>query len=316
LTRLTEDLLDVSRFTSGLFQLRLVRCTLGDVVERAAATMHSLVQRRGQSLVVSVPDKALSVLADAARLEQVVVNLLGNAVKYGNSGGSIWLTLEQEADMAVLRVRDDGIGIAPELLPRIFDLFSQAKQSLDRSDGGLGVGLCLVQRLVEQHQGSVEVFSTVGVGSEFVVRLPLLAERVEQPQLPVVPNHDAVRVERSVRILIVDDNVDAAESLRTLLQASGHVVRVAHDGAAGITLARTHQPQVVLLDIGLPLLDGYEVAKRLRQEAGLANVVIVAVTGYGNARDRDMSASAGFDHHLLKPVNLEALEYIIAVAIS
>jgi len=316
LTRLIEDLLDVSRFTSGMFQLRLDRCSVRHIVERAAATTQSLAQRRGRSLLVSMPAEDLFIRADVARLEQVVVNLVNNAVKYSNAGGTIWLTVELEDDMAVLRVRDDGIGIAPELLPRIFDLFSQAEQSLDRSEGGLGVGLSLVRRLVEQHQGSIEVFSTLGVGSEFVVRLPLIAARVEQPPLPMMPTHAVGRVDRSVRILIVDDNVDAAESLGLLLQDAGQEVWLAHDGTVALTLAVEHSPQVILLDIGLPLLDGYEVAKRLRQQAGRSSVVIVAVTGYGHARDRAMSASAGFDHHLVKPVDLTALQHILDTVID
>jgi len=312
LTRLVEDLLDVSRFTTGLFQLRLDRCTIGQIVERAVTTTQSLVLQRGHSLLVSVPPQDLMLHADAARLEQVVVNLLQNAAKYSDAGGNIWLTVEKDGDMAVLRVRDTGIGIAPELLPRIFDLFSQDAQSLDRSDGGLGVGLCLVRRLVEQHHGSIEVFSTVGRGSEFVVRLPLIAERVEQPPQPAIPMLDTLRLEHRIRILIVDDNIDAAESLGMVLQAAGQDVWLAHDGETALAVAMAHPPHVVLLDIGLPLLDGYEVAKRLRRQQGLADVVIVAITGYGHERDRDMSASAGFNHHLLKPVDLTAVLNILA----
>ena len=308
LTRLVEDLLDVSRFTTGVFQLRLDRCAIGQIVERAVTTTQSLVLQRGHSLLVSVPAQDLMLHADAARLEQVVVNLLHNAAKYSDAGGNIWLTVEKDGDMAVLRVRDSGIGIAPELLPRIFDLFSQDAQTLDRSDGGLGVGLYLVRRLVEQHHGSIEVFSTVGRGSEFVVRLPLVAERIEQPPQPAIPMLDALRLEHRIRILIVDDNVDAAESLGMILRAAGQDVWLAHDGENALAVAMAHPPQVVLLDIGLPLLDGYEVAKRLRRQTGLADVVIVAITGY----DRDMTSSASFDYHLLKPVDLIAMRNIIA----
>ena len=312
LTRLVEDLLDVSRVTTGIFQLRLNTCTFRQIVERAVTTTHALALKRGQSFTVALPAKDLHLMADAARLEQVVVNLLNNAVKYTDAGGGITLTIEEDGDTAVLRVRDTGIGIAPELLPRIFDLFSQAEQSLDRSDGGLGVGLCLVRRLVELHEGSIEVSSTLGYGSEFVVRLPLSAAPFERAPKPSPAKLEKVRVERRVRILLVDDNVDAAASLGMLLTATGHDVWLAHDGQTALAAALAHPPQVVLLDIGLPLLNGYEVAKRLRQQDGLSSVVIVATTGYGHASDRERSASAGFDHHLLKPVDLAAVQKILA----
>ncbi len=312
LTRLVEDLLDVSRFTTGMFRLRLAPCTIGDIVERAVSTTESLVLQRAHSLMVSVPAAELFLLADAARLEQVVVNLLTNAVKYSDAGGSIWVSVERDGDVAVLRVRDTGIGISPALLPRIFDLFSQAEQSLDRSEGGLGVGLCLVQRLVALHLGSIEVSSVVGQGSEFVVRLPLKADRVESLPVPLVLTLDVVRADRTLRILIVDDNVDAAESLGMLLDVAGVEIWLAHDGEAALIMALAHPPDVVLLDIGLPLLDGYEVARRMRLQTGLADVVIVGITGYGHARDRDLSTSAGFNHHLLKPVDLAVVQNILA----
>ncbi|QJR37609.1 response regulator [Gemmatimonas groenlandica] len=316
LTRLVEDLLDVSRVTTGIFQLRLDTCTIRQIVENAVTTTHALALERGQSLTVAIPTKELHLKADAARLEQVVVNLLNNAVKYTDAGGGIWLTVEEDGDVVVLRVRDTGIGIAPELLPRIFDLFSQAEQSLDRSEGGLGVGLSLVRRLVELHEGSIEVSSTLGYGSEFVVRLPLSAAPVERAPTQSPAKVAPVSVKRRVRILLVDDNVDAAESLGMLLTATGHDVRLAHDGQAALAVALAHPPQVVLLDIGLPLLDGYEVARRLRLQDGLSNVVIVATTGYGHARDRELSTSAGFDRHLLKPVNLAAVQNILSELIA
>ena len=315
LTRLVEDLLDMSRLTTGKFQLRLDACTIQQIVERAVASTQSLVRQRMHSLTVSLPSRDLPLYADAARLEQVIVNLLHNAVKYTDAGGSIWLTVDEHDGKAVVRVRDAGIGIPPELLPRIFDLFSQAEQSLDRSDGGLGVGLCLVRRLVEQHHGSIEVFSTVGHGSEFVVRLPLSADRTEERLREVPVESAAERVAHRVRILIVDDNVDAAESLGMVLQAIGHDVRVVYDGETALRAALADPPQVVLLDIGLPRLDGYEVAKRLRQQVGLSHVVIVAVTGYGQASDRERSRGAGFDHHLLKPVDLASVQSILATAV-
>jgi CheY-like chemotaxis protein len=289
---------------------------MNQIIERAAETTHSLVQQRGLQLTVSLPDRDLYLDADAARLEQVVVNLLNNAAKYTDAGGGIWLTLEEAGDMAVVRVRDTGIGMAPELLPRIFDLFSQAEQSLDRSDGGLGVGLCLVQRLVNLHHGTITVSSILGHGSEFVVQLPLSARRIAQSSPSSVPTAASARAERGVRVLVVDDNVDAAESLGMLLTVAGQDVVLAHDGEAALAMALAHAPQVVLLDIGLPLLDGFEVARRLRRYADFSDVVIVAVTGYGHARNRDLSANAGFDHHLLKPVDFAEVQRIIAAAVQ
>jgi CheY-like chemotaxis protein len=238
-----------------------------------------------------------------------VVNLLNNAAKYTDEGGHICLTVQQEEDACVLRVRDTGIGIPPELLPRIFDLFTQAARSLTRSQGGLGIGLCLVQRLVEMHRGTVMAYSALGRGSEFVVCLPMLVSPASQP-LP--PKETAEPAGPSLRVLVVDDNVDAAQSWAMLLKFSGHQVRMAHTGPTALEAALEYRPNVVLLDIGLPGMDGYEVAKRIREQPVLQNVVLVAMTGYGQDTDRQRSQEVGFNAHLVKPVDFGKVQQILA----
>ena len=232
LTRLVDDLLEVSRITTGKIHLQQERIALNGIVERAVETTRPLMDQRKHELTVSLSPQPIWLYADAARLEQVVVNLLTNAAKYTADGGHISLAVQQEGDEAVLRVRDTGVGIAPELLPRIFDLFTQAERSLDRSQGGLGIGLCLVQRLVEMHGGKVEVYSALGQGSEFVVRLPVIMTPATQP--PLTSKDSAEPTGPSLRVLVVDDNVDAAQSLGLLLEASGHDVRTAYDGPTAL----------------------------------------------------------------------------------
>ena len=261
LARIVDELLEVSRITTGRIQLHQERIAMGVVVENAVATVRSLIDQRKHELTVSLPDKgAIWLHADAARLEQVVVNLLTNAAKYTDQGGHIWLTVQQEGEEAVLRVRDTGVGIAPEFLPRIFDLFTQAEKSLDRSQGGLGIGLALVQRLVEMHGGTVAASSALGQGSEFVVRLPVVSPPEQKPSLP--PSEKVQPTGPSLRVLVVDDNVDTVTTLALLVQESGHEVRTAYDGSAVLETALDYRPNMVLLDIGLPGLNGFEVAKR------------------------------------------------------
>ena len=310
LARIIDELLEVSRITTGRIQLHQERIAVGVVVKNAVATARSLIDQRKHELALSLPTQAIWLHADAARLEQVVVNLLTNAAKYTDQGGHIWLTLQQEGEEAVLRVRDTGVGIAPEILPRIFDLFTQAEQSLDRSQGGLGIGLALVQRLVEMHGGTVEASSALGQGSEFVVRLPVVPPPEPQPSLP--PTEKAQPTKPSLRVLVVDDNVDTVTTLALLVQESGHDVRTAYDGTAVLEAALDYRPNVVLLDIGLPGLNGFEVAKRLRQQPALQNAVLVAMTGYGRESDRQRSQEAGFDHHLVKPGDFGKVLQILA----
>ena len=315
LQHLVDDLLEVSRITTGRVQLRQERIAISGIVDGAIETARPLIDQRKHVLTVSMPDETLWLNADAARLEQVVVNLLTNAAKYTEEGGQIWLSAVAEGTECVLRVRDTGVGIAPALLPKIFDLFTQAERSLDRSQGGLGIGLALVQRLTELHGGRVEVQSTLGHGSEFTVRLPMLtAEPTDDKPASAINEPPSVR---PLRVLVVDDNVDTVLSFSILLRATGHEVFIAHDGLAAVEMAIACQPDVMLLDIGLPGLDGYEVAKRIRQLPSLKDVVLVALTGYGQDTDRQRSSLAGFNHHLVKPARLEQLQEILrTVAIT
>jgi len=285
-------------------------------VERAIETAQPLVEQRRHELTVSQPPQPVWLQADAARLEQVLVNLLTNAAKYTDEGGHIWVTVQQEGDEAVLRVRDTGIGIAAELLPRIFDLFTQAERSLDRSQGGLGIGLCLVQRLVDLHGGTVTASSVQGQGSEFVVRLPAMAMDLPQLRSPLPATEAAQPPGTGCRVLVVDDNVDAAQSLSDLLEATGHVVRMAHDGLAALEVLQAFQADLVLLDIGLPGLTGLEVAKRIREHPERGDIVLAAMTGYGQDTDRQRSKDAGFDHHLVKPADFGDLEKILETVVQ
>ena len=311
LTRLVDDLMEVSRITSGRVHLRKERVAIAGIVERAVETAFPMIEHRRHKLAVSVPPEPIWLDADAGRLEQVVVNLLTNAAKYTEVGGSIWLTVERGSPQeCVLRVRDTGVGIAPGLLPRIFDLFTQAERSLARSQGGLGIGLALVQRLVEMHGGTVEVLSTLGQGSEFIARLPVVTTALPQKAPP--PKVAAVASRPSLRMLVVDDNEDSADSLAMLLEASGQTVRTAYDGLNALETLLDYSPEVVLLDIGLPGIDGYEVAKRIRMQPAHQGAVLVALTGYGQESDRQLSRDAGFDHHLVKPADFAQLERILA----
>jgi PAS domain S-box-containing protein len=310
LQHLVDDLLEVSRITTGRVQIRREPVAVSGIVEVALETVRPLIEQRRHEVTVSLPSEPIWLNADAARLEQVVVNLLTNAAKYTEEGGHVWLTVQQEGDECVLRVRDTGIGITPALLPRIFDLFTQAERSLDRSQGGLGIGLALVQQLTELHGGKVEAASVLGQGSEFVVRLPVLPTDTLQPALPVTETGQPTT--RPLRVLVVDDNVDTVLSLSMLLKESGHDVRTAHDGPTAVQAALDYRPDVVLLDIGLPGLNGYEVAKRIRQHPALKNVVLVALTGYGQDSDRQASLQAGFNHHLVKPARLAEMLQILA----
>ncbi len=310
LTQIVDELLEVSRITTGRIQLHQEPIAVGVVVEHAVATVRSLIDLRKHELTVSLPAQAIWLNADAARLEQVMVNLLTNAAKYTERGGHVWLTLQQEGTEAVLRVRDTGVGIAPETLPRIFDLFTQGERSLDRSQGGLGIGLALVQRLVEMHGGTVAATSVLGQGSEFVVRLPVVSPPQQQPASP--SPQSAQSSGQSLRVLVVDDNVDTVTTLALLVNESGHDVRMAYDGSAVLEAALDYRPNVVLLDIGLPGLNGFEVAKQIRQQPALQNAVLVAMTGYGGVSDLQRSFDAGFDHHLVKPGDFGKVLQILA----
>jgi signal transduction histidine kinase/CheY-like chemotaxis protein len=314
LARLVDDLLDVSRISSGKIQLRLGPVDFRAAIAGAVEAARPIIEERRHELSVTPPESPVMLEADSARLEQVLSNLLNNAAKYTEPGGRIDLEAGREGEFAVVRVRDTGIGIAPELLPRVFELFTQAERSLDRSQGGLGIGLTLVRRLVEMHGGSVSAASRgVGQGSEFVVRLPVSTavgdDQAADGECPAPPREP--RASEPRRVLIVDDNQDAARMLARLLHADGHRVEVVYDGPAALEAARARPPDVVLLDIGLPGMDGYEVARRLREQEGPHRALLVALTGYGQEDDVRRSRAAGFDDHRVKPVDLDVLRPLI-----
>lgn len=305
LTRLVDDLLEVSRITSGRIQLQMKRVALRDVVDRAIESVRAAISAHRHTLQVSLPLESVWLHADAARIEQVVINLLNNAAKYTDDGGRIQLIVELEKTQAILRVIDNGMGIEPDLLPRIFDLFTQARRSLARSQGGLGIGLSLVQRLVTMHGGTVTASSTVGRGSEFIVRLPVQqVSTISEADLATAAPGAAAQ---ALRVLIVDDNVDAARSLGLLLESWKHSVALAHDGLSALEVVSEIRPHVVFLDIGLPSIDGYEVARRLRDEYPRDDLTLVALTGYGLRSDRERAEQAGFDLHLVKPADIAAV---------
>ena len=307
LTRLVDDLLDVAKATAGKIALDPQPLNLSDVVSGCVRALRE--SGRADEHLVIFRAEPVVVNADSARLEQIVTNLLENAIKYTPAGGEVRVEVRREAAEAVLSVIDSGIGIAPETLPRIFEVFAQGEQALDRSRGGLGVGLTLARRLVEVHGGTIEAFSEgVGHGSRFTVRLPV-DETVVSPPPAAAPGPLSSR-----RTLIVEDNDDARQSLRLLLESLGHEVLEASDGTQGVALALQHRPDVMLVDIGLPGIDGYEVARAVRAQPDGKTTTIIAVTGYGQVEDRRRSKEAGFDAHLVKPVSPSALSSLISAA--
>jgi PAS domain S-box-containing protein len=310
LGRLIDDLLDVARITQGKIALRKERVYLTEILERAIESTRSFIESRGLRLSVTLAAEPVRVDADPARLEQVFVNLLSNAAKYTDAGGRIQLSSQLRGEEVIVRVQDTGIGISAELLPRMWELFMQAERAPDRAQGGLGIGLTVVRRLVEMHGGRVAAHSDgPGKGSQFSVTLPALAVaaedvRVEKPAASVS--------QRIARVLLVEDNPDAADSLALLLEVLGHRVRSVYDGVTGLDAARASPPDVMLVDIGLPGMDGYEVAQLVRRDPALKNVVLVALTGYGRDEDKRRAMAAGFDYHLVKPVNPDALQGLVA----
>ncbi|HVS39683.1 MAG TPA: ATP-binding protein [Gemmataceae bacterium] len=319
LARLVDDLLDVSRISRGQVKLRKEPVELAEVVRRAVEVSRPLIAARGHAFAESTPREPLWLVGDPVRLAQILTNLLNNAAKYTEPGGHIRLTAEKNDSCILWRVRDDGIGVAPELLPRLFHLFTQADRSLDRSQGGLGIGLALVKSLVEMHGGSVAAFSEgLGRGSEFVVRLPILTAKPAALPSSASEEKNEESPQRQTaglrRVLVVDDNRDAAESLAMVLRWEGHETQTAYNGPAALQAAAVFRPEIVFLDIGLPGMDGYAVARQLRQDPASAGVLLVALTGYGQDEDRRRSREAGFDHHLVKPVEPDSLQELLAGA--
>jgi PAS domain S-box-containing protein len=304
MTRLVDDLLDVARITRGRVELRKELVELASVVDRAIETTSPLVQTRRHRLFVDVPRKGLVVDADPVRLAQAIGNLINNAAKYTEPGGTIYVRATRDAAGVALAVTDSGIGMSADDLSGAFELFAQAGRALDRSQGGLGIGLTLVRSLIELHGGRVEAASAgPGHGSTFVLRMPIaLATVIDRPPPP--PSRD---VPAHGRVLVIDDNRDIVAVLESYLTWKGYQVAVAYDGESGLEVARAVAPDVVLLDIGLPIIDGYEVARRLRADPELAHAHLIALTGYGQASDREHAQLAGFDDHLVKPVSLPQL---------
>jgi PAS domain S-box-containing protein len=311
LARLVDDLLDVSRITHGKIELRKERVELQAAVARAVETALPAIEGQGHELNVALPKEPVWLQADVVRIAQVLANLLNNSAKYTPPGGKIALEVEVRGNLALVRVRDNGIGIPEAALPRVFDMFAQAAPVDSRSPMSLGVGLRLVKSLVELHGGSVLASSPgLGKGSEFVVRLPTAA-----PPGPVAQSREAPSPTTPRRVLVVDDNADAASSLAVLLKLEGHDARVAHSGPSALEAVEQSLPDVVFLDIGMPGMDGYEVARRLRTQRGAAGLKIIALTGWGQEHDRQRAQAAGFDHHLTKPVAADVLHALLSVGL-
>ncbi len=317
LARLVDDLLDVSRITRGKITLERAPVEVAEVLRRAVETSRPLIDARRHKLEVSMPPQPVWVEGDLTRLAQVLLNLLNNAAKYTDEGGRINLDVEVREPKngrppeLVIRVRDTGMGMPPEMLPRVFDLFTQADRTLDRSQGGLGIGLTLVRRLVQMHQGSVEAHSEgPGKGSEFVVRLPIYRGPI--PTAAPSDNGSCTTPAAPRRILVVDDNKDSAQSLAMLLRLTGNEVLTAADANAALAAAPKFRPDIAILDIGLPGMNGYELARQLRHLPGLEHIHLAALTGYGSEEDRRRSRDAGFDEHLTKPVEMETLQALLA----
>jgi CheY-like chemotaxis protein len=312
LVRLVDDLLDVSRITTGKLVLHMENTELHKVIDNAVEIARPLIESRRHRLTVDLPPQPLNLRGDETRLAQVFSNLLNNAARYTDPGGAIAVTAEVSTRDVEVHVTDNGLGIAPEVLPEIFEMFTQANTSIERAQAGLGVGLALALHLIEMHGGTIEARSEgIGHGSRFTVRLPLSAENraTAAPAAPIVDDEAA-----ACRVLVVDDNQDFATSLAMILRDLGNDVRVANDGLEGLRAAEAFQPAVAFLDIGLPGLNGYDLARRLREHRGNGSLVLVAVTGWGQENDKLRAAQAGFDHHLVKPLNPGELPAILHAA--
>jgi PAS domain S-box-containing protein len=306
LEKLLDDLMDVSRITLGKIELRRERLDLAGVVTRATDAVQAMVADRQQRLLTTLPEESVLVDVDPTRIEQVFVNLLGNASKYSPDGRTIWVETGLRPGWVDVRVRDEGIGLPPEFVEKVFDLFAQGTTGLDRANGGLGIGLSLAQRLTELHGGTIRAFSEgIGMGAEFVVSLPLAGVETPAAVAGSEPVRQAAAIARTV--LLVDDNEDATRALALLLEHGGFNVVTAHDGAEALARAAEVDPDIVLLDLGLPVIDGYRVAESLRARNDYDRVLLIAISGYGQPNDRARSKDAGFDHHLVKPIDCGAL---------
>jgi PAS domain S-box-containing protein len=305
LVRLVDDLIDVSRITRSRIELRGERVDLASIIHQSVEACRPLAESARHEVTVTLPPQSIYLQADPVRLVQVFSNILNNACKYTEPGGKIWFSAERQGSDVVVKVKDTGVGIPPDKLVSVFEMFTQIDRSLERSQGGLGIGLALVKRLVEMHGGSVDASSEgPGRGSEFIVRLPVLIER--PGAVPAVSIPEAIQIKAS-RILVVDDNTDAASSLAILLQMTGNETQMAHDGLEAVEVAEKFRPDVILLDIGLPKLSGYDACRRIREQPWGKSILMVALTGWGQEEDRRRSTEAGFNGHMVKPVDYTAL---------
>ena len=308
LTRLIDDLTDISRITLNKLELRKERIELAEVINGAVESSRPLIEKCGHELAVTLPPEPAYVNGDSVRLAQAFMNLLANAAKYTERGGRIWMTAEREDGEVIVRVKDTGVGIPPEKLPRLFEMFYQVDRSLERSQGGLGIGLSLVRRLVELHGGRVNAHSVgVGKGSEFTVRLPVLTEESKPPNCEEPRGKRQTEPATARRILVVDDNPIAADSLAKLLRLMGNEVQTAYDGLAAIEATERFRPDAVLLDISMPKLNGYDACRRIRAEKWGKDIVLIALTGWDQQENKDRTEEAGFDAHMVKPVDANAL---------
>ncbi len=309
LVRLVDDLLDVSRISAGRIELRKEAVDLVSVIEGAVETSKPLIEAAGHQLAISISPDAVIIDADPVRITQVISNLLNNAAKYTNQGGQIWISARPENGQAVISVRDSGIGIAREMLPRVFDIFAQVDRSPQRVQGGLGIGLALAKSLVQMHGGDIEAHSEgLGHGTEFIVRLPLAP--INSVPRPAPPRTNMTQLPPH-RVLVVDDTKSAAIILAKLLEMLGQNVSVAHSGAQALETAQREHPDLIISDIAMPMMDGYELARQLRRQPGLNDVMLVALTGYGQDCDRQRTKAAGFSQHLVKPVGVDSLHDLL-----
>ena len=311
MVRLIDDLLDIARINSNKMELRRARVLLADVVSNAVEAARPAIEAGGHELTVSLPPDPVCLDADLTRLAQVFTNLLTNSAKYTEPGGRIWLTAVRLGAQAVVSIRDTGIGIPAASIPRIFDMFSQLDRNIERATGGLGIGLALVKGLVEMHGGTVSVESEgEGKGSTFTVRLPALGDALPEPS-GTPSSTEPVRSQPTRRVLVVDDNRDSADSMAKLLKVLGNEVRTAHDGIEAVNVAEEFRPEVILMDVGMPRLNGYEATRRIRERPWGRSVIIIALTGWGQEGDRVQSRAAGCNGHLVKPVDLANLDKVL-----
>ncbi len=309
MVHLVDDLLDISRISGGKIELKKECITIKELLNSAVETSLPLIESGQHQLKVNVPDDSITLYVDPNRVAQVISNLLNNAAKYTPQGGEIKVSVSVENNEFILCVEDNGIGIPHDALPTIFEMFNQVERNMEHAQGGLGVGLTLVRQIVEMHGGNVKAHSVENIGSIFTVTLPMVSVDADSTAAPVAPDNSA---EKSLRIMVVDDNVDAAQSLSMLLQFSGHTLFVAHDGYEAIKIAQACRPHIAFLDIGMPGMDGYATASAIRTISGLENMVLVALTGWGAEEDKVRSQEAGFNNHLVKPAQLDAIQALLS----